>query len=142
MVFQYKNFRDWLQHKIDREGSVRNLAGKVGFNPQTLWGWMRGYRLPSLEALDRLASGLGVDTSDILLCRDSDLFRGEPIQERLASRVAGLVEEGEIYVVAERCGVSGQFLGQVMRGEKMPRVDRLEDFAGGLGVSVEELVGP
>ena len=75
-----------------RGSSIEALAGKAGIDPAYLGAIERGDRNPTLDVVDRICVGLGIEPSD-LLTRDVSLS-DEALRERISARLAELDRDG------------------------------------------------
>ena len=75
-----------------RGSSIEALAGKAGIDPAYLGAIERGDRNPTLDVVDRICFGLGVEPSD-LFTRDVSLS-DDALRERIATRVGELDRDG------------------------------------------------
>ena len=61
---------------IDRNVSVKELQDYMGFdNPQSIYRWLRGDAIPSIDHLYALSVGFGISINEILGKKaDDDIF--------------------------------------------------------------------
>ena len=75
-----------------RGSSIEALAGKAGIDSAYLGAIERGDRNPTLDVVDRICVGLGIEPSD-LLTRDVSLS-DDALRERISARLAELDRDG------------------------------------------------
>ena len=62
----------------------REVAAAIGVNPQTFNTWMKGYHIPRMDKIQKLADFFGVKKSELVDVHDE---REETVEEVFARRV-------------------------------------------------------
>ena len=135
-------FRDILKRLRSERGiSQAELASKLSLSPALIGLYEVGKRKPSYEVIEALSDFFGVST-DFLLGRANEKKTENSAIATVSRNITQLLEKtGKTQLdLAESVGVTQAAVSNWCRGDKMPRISKLDRIAEFFGVSRTQLM--